>query len=59
MIQDPNILLSYINTKLRDVYKRIEDLCDDLDLNKDEIDAILNSIGYIYDKAHNQYKPKF
>ena len=29
--QDPNILLSYINTKLRDQYPSLDALCDDLD----------------------------
>lgn len=58
MIKEPNILLSYINTKLRDFYKSIDDLCEDLDLSKDEIDQILISIGYIYDESSNQYKLK-
>ena len=32
--QDPNILLSYINTKLRDQYPSLEALCEDLDVTK-------------------------
>ncbi|VEU82707.1 DUF4250 domain-containing protein [Acholeplasma hippikon] len=56
MIKDPQILLSYINTKLRDFYKSIDELCDALDLSKDEIDEVLNEKGYYYDASVNQYK---
>lgn len=47
---NPYVLLSIINMKLRDFYSSIDDLCDDLDENKEEIDNILNSIGYYYSK---------
>ena len=49
------ILLSIINMKLRDFYSSIDALCDDLDENKEEIDNILNSIGYYYSKENNQF----
>ena len=49
------ILLSIINMKLRDFYSSIDDLCDDLDENKEEIDNILNSIGFFYSKENNQF----
>ena len=52
---DPNILVSMVNMKLRDFYSSIDDLCDDLDENKEEIDNILNSIGYFYSKENNQF----
>ncbi len=55
MIKDPNMLLSYINTKLRDNYKNIEDLCDDLDLDILEINKILNNNNYYYDEKLNKY----
>ena len=56
MINDPNILLSYINTNLRDKYKSLDDLCDDLDLNKDEIINKLLEINYQYDERLNSFK---
>lgn len=34
---DPMILLSYINTKLRDFYPSLDALCEDADISKDEI----------------------
>ena len=55
MIKDPIILLSYINTKLRDNYLNLDILCEDLNLNKVEINAILNKIGYYYDIDLNKF----
>ena len=34
---DPNLLLSIVNTKLRDKYKSLEDLCDYEDMDKEKI----------------------
>ncbi len=58
MIKDPNILLSVINTKLRDFYSSLEDLCDDLDYSKEEVENILNNNGYFYDSSLNQFTQK-
>lgn len=58
MIRDPNLLLSYLNTKLRDDYPSIDELCSALDYSKEEIDEILNPVGYFYDPESNQYKAK-
>ena len=55
MISDPNILLSYINTKLRDFYSSLDSLCDDLDLDKKEVEEKLASIGYYYDIDRNTF----
>lgn len=55
MITDPNILLSYINTKLRDNYSNLDELCEDLDLNKEEINTKLNNIDYYYEQKENKY----
>lgn len=53
---NPIIILSFINTKLRDFYDSFDKLCEDLDLNKEEIEKILNNSGYYYDKKINQFK---
>ncbi len=55
MIENPTILLSVINTKLRDFYSSLEDLCDDLDYEMDKVVEILKTIGYHYDKSVNQF----
>lgn len=52
---DPMILLSFINTKLRDFYKSLDDFCEDTNCNKDEIVAKLNSIGYEYSADLNKF----
>jgi hypothetical protein len=41
---DPYILLSYINTKLRDEYNSIDELCTDLDINRSNIEKVLFTI---------------
>jgi len=51
--QDPIILLSYINTQLRDFYPNLESLCDDLELDRRELEIKLKGIDYTYDKGSN------
>ncbi len=53
--KDPNMLLSYINLKLRDFYSDFKALCDDLDISLRETEEKLNSVGYFYDKEKNQF----
>ncbi len=56
MIPNDNcILLSFINLKLRDIYDSLDSLCDDLNIDKNEIINRLNSIGYRYDECKNQF----
>ncbi len=52
---DNNILLSVINTKLRDFYESLDELCDDLDYDKEEVINNLKSIGYTYDEKLNKF----
>lgn len=52
---DPNMLLSYVNLKLRDYYSSLEALCDDLDVSRAEIEEKLGSIGYSYQEERNQF----
>lgn len=53
--QDPAMLLSYINTKLRDFYPSLDELCYDLDCNKNEILTKLAIIDYHYDSTLNRF----
>lgn len=50
LIKEPNILLSVINTKLRDEYDSLDALADDLDWSIEEINMILKRIDYTYNK---------
>ena len=53
--KDPAILLSVINTKLRDFYSDLDALCDDLEADKNEIVTNLSQIGYKYSEEKNQF----
>lgn len=52
---DPIILLSFINTKLRDHYSSLNTLCDDLELDEHEIIHKLSCIGYTYQSEQNRF----
>ena len=52
---DPVMLLSVVNTKLRDEYASLDELCDALDESKDEICAKLAAVGYQYDPDQNRF----
>lgn len=52
---DPVMLLSVINLKLRDFYPSFDALCDDMDEDKEAIIEKLNMIDYHYDEEKNQF----
>ncbi|MCR5673566.1 MAG: DUF4250 domain-containing protein [Lachnospiraceae bacterium] len=53
--KDPAMLLSFVNLKLRDMYKSLDEMCDDMELDKDAIVAKLAGIDYEYDEATNRF----
>ena len=53
--KDPVILLSYINTKLRDAYPSLDSLCRSLDIDRAALTETLRAINYTYDASHNQF----
>lgn len=53
---DPIILLSFINTRLRDQYSSLDDLCDDLDIDRNEIEDKLRLAGFEYNPDQNQFR---
>ena len=52
---DPVMLMSVVNLKLRDFYSNLDALCDDMDVDKDELLEKLSSAGFEYDEEHNQF----
>ena len=56
--QDPVILLSYLNTKLRDEYGSLEALLGALQADGEAVTAAMDAIGYGYDPAVNQFRPQ-
>ena len=53
--KDPVMLLSLINTKLRDFNSSLDDFCKENDLNEDEIKEKLEMIDYHYNEDRNQF----
>ena len=53
--KDPMLLLSVVNTKLRDYYHNLDALCDDMNVEKEEIVNILKTIDYEYDENRYQF----
>ena len=57
ILTDANMLLSFINTKLRDEYATLEALCEDLELSQEELISRLAAIGYGYAQESNRFVP--
>ena len=53
--KDPVMLLSYINTQLRDFYSSLDAFCEDKGLDREELVEKLASIEYEYDGERNQF----
>ena len=52
---DPIMLLSVVNLKLRDFYKNLDALCEDMDADKAGLCAKLRAVGYEYDVQRKQF----
>ena len=53
--KDASMLLSMINMKLRDCYESLEELCEEEDIDKEELLRLLSQAGYSYDPEHNSF----
>ena len=53
--KDPIMLYSVINTKLRDFYSSLEALCEDMNIDENNIKEKLSSAGFEYNKERNQF----
>ena len=53
--KDPVILLSYINTKLRDEYPSLAELCAALDADRAALEDALAALEYRYDPKQYQF----
>ena len=54
--KDPFLLLSVINTKLRDEYEDLDALCAALDLERKSLEEKLAAAGFSYDPARNAFR---
>lgn len=54
--KDPMILLSYLNTKLRDEYPSLEALCEDIELDQGALEETLGAVGFRYDPDRKRFQ---
>ena len=54
--QDPFILYSYVNLKLRDEYPSLDALCEDLELDRAALEEKLSAAGFAYDEGRNCFR---
>lgn len=52
---DPMMLFSAVNTLLRDNYHSLDELCDDMNVNRAELEKRLAAAGFKYDKTHKKF----
>ena len=53
--KDPAMLLSFVNLKLRDYYKSLDEMCEDLGIDRSVIEEKLAEIQYEYDEKLNRF----
>lgn len=53
---DPIMLFSWVNTMLRDRYADLDALCEDMDIDRAELEKKLSSVGFQYQKELNQFR---
>ena len=56
--KNPEMLLSVINTALRDKYPSLAEMCTEEDVNEEEILSILENAGYYYNENLNAFKAR-
>lgn len=52
---DPVMLMSVINMKLRDTYDSLEQLCKEMDIDKDELVRKLAEAGFEYSNENKRF----
>lgn len=53
--EDPMMLMSFINMKLRDDYDSLPALCEDLELDEDRLKTKLANAGFEYNPSANKF----
>ena len=52
---DPMMLYSFINMKLRDFYPSLDALCEDMNVEKEVIVRTLKRVGFEYNPERNRF----
>ena len=53
--QDPIMLMSVVNMKLRDQFDSLDAFCEDCDLSRRELEQVLLTVGFEYDEKTNRF----
>lgn len=53
--KDPMMLLSWVNMKLRDFYDSLDELCEDMEIDRIELENKLNAAGFEYNSDLNKF----
>lgn len=53
--QDPMMLFSVVNTKLRDEYDSLDALCQDMEVNREDLESKLAEAGFEYNASQNKF----
>ena len=54
--KDPFILLSVVNTRLRDEFENLDELCASMDTDRKDLESRLEQAGFRYDPVVNQFR---
>lgn len=52
---DPMMLFSFVNMKLRDDYASLDELCEDMDVDKQQLTEKLAAAGFEYNASANKF----
>lgn len=55
MPEEPMMLMSYINMKLRDFYPTLDALCEDMDVDRGELEHKMAEAGLEYNPQANKF----
>lgn len=53
--QDPFMLFSFVNMKLRDEYATLDELCKSLDIDRSALEEKLKAAGFEYSAENNKF----
>ena len=53
--KDPMILLSFVNTKLRDDFPSLEAFCENFNVKPEDISSALSKIDFEYSSSLNKF----
>ena len=54
--KDPMILLSYVNTELRDSGDSLEEFCVRMGVEQTELERVFDEVGFLYDEKENRFR---